>query len=302
MRHVRMLGLCLVAAFALSALAAVPALAKSPYTAETVTQFKYCPYTDTAVSGCFQGQTLPGYKGGFFKLGGVVVPLSKPITIQGGFSFNEKGEETIVSATNGGETLESPELKVDGGLSLLNASAAGWPTALKQSFKEAKKNKEGGLNVKIEVAGTKLYETPGALNTENLIDESGPAMSLPLKVRLISPWLEKLASEDPESGTCETGSNEAPIWQYLTSEAPGEAGELTFNEDFTTVALTGGTLVDLHWGVGSASYTSGCGGAYESYVDAALNGVEKPYVGGTTELSGTLYTSNREYDQEQFEG
>jgi hypothetical protein len=296
-----MLGLCLVAAFALSALAAVPALAKSPYNAETVTQFKYCPLTDTEVAACFYGQTLPGYKGGFFKLGGVTVPLSKPVIIQGGIHETEAGPEYVVGAANGGETLESPELKVDGGLSLLNAQAAGWPAALKQSFKEAKKNKEGGLNVKIEVAGTKLYETSNAIDTENLIDESGPAMQLPLKVRLISPWLEKLASEDPESGTCETGSNEAPIWQDLTSEAPGSAGELKFNEQFTTVELTGGTLVDLHWSVEPASYTSGCGGAYESYVDAALNNVEKPSGGGTTELSGTLYTSSREWDQEHLE-
>ena len=221
MRHVRMLGLCLAAVFALCAMAAVPALAKESKQQKEEQKiwpaFKYCPYQDSNSEAelCFAGVTSGGPGGGFFALGGVKVPLSKPITLQGGLKENEStGELYIRPAANGGETLESPELKVPGGLNLLTKEIqedARWPASLKEAFKEAKKNKETGLSVKIELAGgNALYELEGALNTTNLIFEEGPAFKLPLKVRMISPWLEKLGG-----GPCEIGNEGTPVWQYL---------------------------------------------------------------------------------------
>jgi hypothetical protein len=302
-RHVRMLGLCLVAAFAVSAVVAMPALAKkSEYNVKTFGQFKGCPYTDPEVNYCYAGITSGGRNGGYFELGNVTVKLSKPITLQGGFIGTE-GELTLVPATNGYQTLEAPELKVQGGLGLITTKdqeEAGWPEALKQSFKEAKKNKETTLNVKIELAGNNLiYETPGALDTENIIGESGPAFKLPLKVRMINPWLERLGG-----GPCEIGNDTNPVWQYLTTEKSGRAGSFSEGYEFLTIELAGSRLNDLNWSVEEASRASGCGsGEDEAYVDAAVNGVlEQGYRRkGITVLQGNLYTGNTPFVREKFE-
>jgi hypothetical protein len=313
-RHVRMLGLCMVALLVLSAVASSSAMAKkSGYSAETWEQYKSCPYTNTKVEICFAGITSGGKEGGFFKLGRVNVPLNKPITLQGGAYSCEDEEpvaeaceelpyygDYVVPATNGGQTLESPELKVEKGLKLVTPQVeeiAEWPQALKESFKEAKKNKELNLNVKIEVAGNSLFENPAALSAEALLLEHYPAFELPLKVRMINPWLEKLGG-----GPCTVGNDAHPVMQYLTSEGVGSAGSFTAGDNFTNVALADSTLVDLGWQVEASAEASGCGGSYEGYVDSAINHVlELPGRQGVTILSGSLYTSNRTAARAQFE-
>jgi hypothetical protein len=301
-RHVRMLGLCLVAAVALGAVAAVPALAKEKYSPTTFTQYKGCPFNDPAVEYCYLGQTSGGSKGGFFELGKMTVKLAKPITIQGGLS-GEGETVNVFPATNGYQTLESPELKVGGGLNVVTPKIqeeAGWPEALKQSFKEAKKNKETGLNVKIELAGgNRLYETPGSISTQNLLEANGPAFTLPLKVRMISPWLEKLGG-----GPCEIGSEENPVTQYLTSAKPGHPGTFFEAFEFNIAGFKESRLVDLGWSVEPASDANGCGsGEDEAYVNAAINKVlELPGQVGITVLTGNLYSANtvtvREHEAE----
>ena len=315
MRHVRILGLSLAAVFAMSAMAAVPALAaKDPYSPATWEQYKYCPINSPIMAkaieerrevDCFDGRTSGGVNGGYFSLGNVTVKLSKPISLQGAFytKLEEGNGETeeektqgpsgglkIVGAENGGQTLESPELTVQGGLGLITKAdevAAGWPAALKASFKEAKKNKETHLGVKIEVAGNTLYTTWGSLDTENLLFEKGNAFVLPLKVRMINTWLEKLGP-----GPCETGNEEHPVIQDLTTEPPGRTATLYHNARFTNIELKGSRLVDLNWSVPTEGDATGCGGAYESYVDAALNEVmELPHQHGTTVLEGDLFTA-----------
>jgi hypothetical protein len=311
-----MLGLCLVAVFALSAMAAVPALAKKGgYTVNTWTQYKYCPYTNTEVAYCVHAETSGGPDGGFFTIGNVKVPLSKPVVLQGGFieceavgrrpdtcpEGHEEGGLLVVAAVNGGETLESPELPVIHGLNLItkqDEKEAGWPQALIESFKEAKANKETGLNVKIELAGGSLFENWNGLNVEHIINQHGAAFELPLKTRLISSWLEKLGG-----GPCTIGNNEHPIMQYLTSEAPGSVGVFDPNEAFTNIELKGNSLVDLNWPVEAASGATGCGGAYESYVDAAINdtlGLQYREL-GTTVLTGNVFSGDREAVQEEAE-
>ncbi len=302
MRHVRILGLCLVAAFAVSAVAAMPALAnKSGYTVETLTQYKGCPVSNTEINDCFAGVTAGGSKGGFFQLGNVVVKLNKPIVLQGGFIGTE-GELTVIGAANGYQTLEAPELKVQGGLGLITTrdqEEAGWPESLKQSFKEAKKNKETSLNVKIELAGGNLIsETPGALDTENLLYQDGTAFKLPLKVRMINSWVEKLGG-----GPCEIGSETSPVWQDLTSEHPGAVGKFSEGYGFITIELAESRLVDLGWPVEEGSAANGCGGGEdEAYVDAAINKVlELPGQHGITILQGNLYTANASFIRGKFE-
>jgi hypothetical protein len=314
-RHVRMLGLCLVAAFAVSAMAAVPALAhKESFeqylnTNSSYEVYKYCPYANAETENCYFAQTSGGKNGGFFELGGVRVPLSKPITLQGGFYGVGAGIK-LLPATNGGETLESPELKVPGGLGLITPrieEQAEWPASLMQAAKEAKRNKEAGLDVKIELAGgNRLYELTGALDSENLLEEEGPAYQLPLKVKITGPFLASLGG-----GPCEIGNEEHPIMQDLTSEGSGAAGSFAEGFEFFQVGLNESRLVALNWPVEIEAAAKGCGGAYESYVDHALNILLEvashpegaTYYGrtGLTVLQGHLMVANTEGVKAQFE-
>ncbi len=297
MRHVRILGLCLVAVFAVSAVAAMPALAnKNGYTVKTLTQYKGCPYNNPEVENCYAGITAGGSKGGFFQLGRAIVKLNKPIVLQGGTHGSDE-EISAFAATNGYQTLEAPELKVQGGLNLITPRVeeeAGWPASLTQAFKEAKENKETGLNVKIELAGGNLlYETLGALSPQNILEASGPGFQLPLKVRMINPLLERLGG-----GPCEIGSDAHPIWQYLTSEHPGAVGKFQEAYEFNAVELQESRLIDLGWPVEEGA--NGCGGGEdEAYVDDALNRVlELPGQVGITELQGNLYIATSQLVKE----
>jgi hypothetical protein len=286
-----MAGVSLLAAVGISAIAAMPALAKDPYTdVNSWAAYKYCPYENPEIDDCFAGITAGGSKGGFFQFGNVKVKLNKTIVLQGGF-IGAGSTIKVVPAAHGGETLESPELKLPGGLSLITKSIQAekeWPDALKQSFKEAKHNKENGANVKIELAGTELFTVPGSLDIENIINESGVAFRLPLKVRIISPWLEKLGG-----GPCTIGSDEHPVLQHLTTEGAGRATTgIEFNEAFTNIFIRNSQLVDTGWHIEEASKATGCGGEYEPFVNAALNRVlesDIPSRVGITVLTGNLH-------------
>ncbi len=208
-----------------------------------------------------------------------------------------------VFAPEGAETLEAPELKVNKGLKLIDQTiqeVQEWPEELSAALKEAERNGEGNVYAKIEVAGSGLYETYGGLNTTNLLDESGPAFILPLKVRLINPFLEKLGG-----GPCTIGNDEFPIVQRLSSEPPGRfasPGGFKHNSNLTQLEIGGSRLVDLSWPVPEGAGASGCGGPYESYVDAALNEVlELPSQHGSTFLLGTLWTGTAYTTKKAFE-
>jgi len=308
MRHVRILGLCLVAAFAMCAVAAMPALAKEKYSQNTWTQFKYCPYDDAEVEACTAGLTSGGPHGGFFQLGRVEVPLNKPVVLQGGIANDEAapgaepGADRFVAAANGGETLESPELAVKGGLKVITKQIqeeAGWPQALKESFKEAIKDKEAALDVKIATAGNTLYENPNALNVDHLLEGAGNTFELPLKTTMSNSWLAKLGG-----GPCTVGNEAHPIVQDLTSGGAGAIGKLHFNEAFTVIEIENNRLVDFNWPVEAEALASGCGGSYESYVDQAIDIATETTFGqhyGFTVLSGNLYTASREAVQKEAE-
>jgi hypothetical protein len=86
------------------------------------------------------------------------------------------------------------------------------------------------------------------------------------------------------------------VIQDLTTEPPGRAtepGGFLHNAAFTNIELKGGRLTDLNWSVPTGGDASGCGGEYESYVNAALNEVmELPHQHGSTVLEGDLFTAN----------
>lgn len=307
MRLVRRLGVFTMALLALGALVTSSAIAKkSKFNENTWRQYKYCPSEGHSIEGeeyfiCTYGETYA--KSGQFQLGRVVVPFSKPVVIQGG--LKSLGEGPIVAALAPGETLESPELKVKGGLNLITPQVmeeAGWPEALKEKFKEAKKNKETTEFVKIEVAGNTLYENPHAVSPLAILSENGNAFELPLKVKITGPFLEKLGG-----GPCEVGNNEFPILQELKSGGAGSGGVhasvgkreanpetgAPFGEQ---IEIEGSRLVDFNWPVPEGAMAKGCGGEYEEYVDNALNILMELSRGrqGYTVLTGNLFVSTPE--------
>jgi len=301
-RHLRIIGLCLVAMFAVSAMTlgiASPALAgkesKQIKEDERVWDvFKNCPWNTPGVELCTEGETFKGSKGGFYTIGTAKVALSD-VVIQAGIHENsETGLYELFAPTDGAQTLESPPEPVTNGLKLITPEIqedAGWPEALKEAFKEALKNHESTLDAKIEVGGGNvLYETPGALNTTNLIFEEGPAFKLPIQVKLESPFLEKLGG-----GPCVVGNQITPIWQELSSEAKvnGTAGKLYINNEGDDVILKEGRLGADGWSIPEAALAQGCGGEYESQVDAAIDRTLQGYnrADGITLLSGSLNES-----------
>jgi hypothetical protein len=101
MRRLKMVVLCLVAAFALSALAAGPASA----TTNVWTKFQQCPFHFPSTGpgfgetqGCIYGEAG---KESFFQAGKVTVKFEKKIILQGGFQENEiTGEQHFLPALN----------------------------------------------------------------------------------------------------------------------------------------------------------------------------------------------------------
>jgi hypothetical protein len=238
-----------------------------PYSPYTWGQYKHCSWeTKLYQQNCFTGITLGGGQGGYFEFGQVKVPLSKSIVFQGSFTGEE--EEIQVEPAVGVESLEAPELPVKGGIGLFSKRTQEieeWPAALKESWKEAKANRETAVDVKIEMAGNGCFEELGCLDPEHILFEEGIAFKLPLKVKITAPWLEKLGSEP-----CYIGSDEHPIHINLTTAGPGASGAFTHNYTLTNNDLVNSKLVDLGWHIEQASLPTDCGGAYAPYIDASL--------------------------------
>ncbi len=296
MRHVRMLGLCLVGAFAMSVIAATPALAEWSLK-KIYAPFSACPYNNPEVGICVHAQTYGGKNGGQFTVGSITIPLSKKITLQGGMTWagytSETPLEGFIEPENSQETLLAPPLKVPGGFAHRISPQPYWPTALKESYENAKKNNELTATETLELAGTP------ELDPEHLLVAEETAFELPMKVRVTSPWLTTLGG-----GPCYVGSNEHPILVDLTSglstgpfpyeynTSQGAVGELTFRDNFDYVEIANSTLVNNTYAVTTGA--EGCGGEFESIVNRAVStaaGVPDASGANTVVLTGVQKVS-----------
>lgn len=306
-----MVGVCLIAVFAVSAVSAGSALARDPYNQYTFQQYKHCPFSAPNLENCFTGITLGGATGGYFQYGNLLVKLSKSITIQGGYT-GAGSEIQVVAPEDGSKLLESPAEPITKGLNVITPKIqeqAKWPAALKASFAEAKAHKETPATATIEMAGNECTTVPGCIDTESILFEepTPPAFRLPLKVTVGNAWLEKLGG-----GPCQVGSDEHPIKQDLVSSGAGTSGELKFEEpNFESLELAGSRLVDVNWHISKEQGAKGCGGTeYEAYVDRALNialEIESPEGNeltgkiGVTVLSGNLHDSATAHAHKKIE-
>jgi len=287
MNHKRSIrGICrhaLVAVVALIVPLAVasPVLAAEHHPTGNFAPFKYCPLSNSSVTGCIVAVTSSGE----FTVGKKTVPITKPITLQGGTIENEAtGELTFVAAENA-ETLSKTAEPVPGGLFGIKP-----PEYLNKEQKEKFEEMiNKGLTGVTET--TELAKPASAikLNTTNLITETGVALQLPVKVKLSNVFL---------GSSCYVGSESEPIILNLTtgttSPPPpnkpikGKAGMLEILEGGALLRLLGGSLVDNAF---AAPGATGCGAPFSALVDKLVDstfGVPAAAGENTAILNGNL--------------
>jgi hypothetical protein len=280
----------LVAGLALGILASVgvasAASAKTPTGDFAV--FSQCPRFTTGVKECLFSQT----KSGEVTLNKQNVPIVNTITLQGGLT-RVKGAETFVGALNG-ETLSKTAQPVPGGLlGLVKCNEISNPI-FRVACELVFQNGVTGVNAVTELA--KPASDIG-INTNNLVNQEGVALSLPVKIHLENPFL---------GGSCYIGSESSPIvWNLTTGTtspaAPnkpisGKVGEIVLKDEANFVELTGNSLVDNAY---SAPESSGCGEflGIKGVLDGIINGkIGLPSADGknTTILNNTIREATAE--------
>lgn len=190
--------------------------------------FAKCPLARPSIEGCIKAVV----NGGSLTVGWASVPLTAPIVLQGGFEAASTG--IAFFGASDGETLSAAPQPVPGLTGMLAITAT------------------------VELAGSASGRTEIGLNTGNLLIESGPALTLPVVIKLDNRLL---------GDECTIGSSSDPIEIALTTGSSGSlqgsAGELT-SESSGANTLKDAKLVAADFPVGLAH---GCGGSLSSFVD-----------------------------------
>lgn len=231
------------------------------YTGEFA-KFNYCPVKTAGVVKCIVSVT----NGGEIILGKKKTPIVNPVTLQGGYGKQE-GEEHVqkfYEPTNGVTLSKTPEA-VEGGL-LGIVPPEGSPPLVKLLSKYFFENKITGVNATLELAKP---ASEIRLDTYNLLNESGTALKLPVKVHLENPFL---------GSSCYIGSSSSPIiWNLTTGTTSppaghtpltGKAGYIEVKEEEELTQINDNELVENDW---SAPEANGCGGILSFLVDPVIN-------------------------------
>jgi hypothetical protein len=252
--------------------------------------FAECPVTLS--SGCIAAKT----ESGEFIVGNKTVPITNPITLQGGFNENAANELVLVAA-KGGNTLTKAPQNVPGGLTgLVNCTAIKGNGLLEKaergSCQAIFENGVTGVTATTELAGP---ASAVHINLGNLLGAEGTALTLPVKVHLENQLL---------GNACYVGSNAAPIVLTLTTgktspPAPnksisGNPGTLAFNPEGTIITVSKNSLVNNSF---AAPTTNGCGGVFEFLIGPIINsalGVPAAAGHNTAILNGTLRQTSSE--------
>jgi hypothetical protein len=257
----------LIAVFALSLAMAPSALASGPTGAYSV--FAQCPRFSKEVAqneiSCLYSTT----ESGEVKIGSTAVPIVNHIILQGGIFTSNETEEQRFSAALNGETLSKTPQKVPGGLLDLVKCNEISNFFERIACELVFENGATGVNAITELA--KPASAIG-INTNNLVNSEGVALSLPLKVRLENAFL---------GGECYIGSSSSPVTLNLTTGVTsppgpntpisGEIGDLMFHEEgggHKLEEITGNKLVDNAF---SAPEASGCGGIFSFLIDPIID-------------------------------
>ncbi|MGB7685731.1 MAG: hypothetical protein WBL45_08100 [Solirubrobacterales bacterium] len=267
------LGVAAVLAFALgpSALAA-PHDPKGEFK-----PFGYCPLELKTVTECIYSAST----GGSITIGKKTVPIKDPVIFQGG--SGEVGEGVKFFGAEGVETLlETPQSVPSGLLGITPPSW--WPDSFQEWFNEQINDGATDVTATLELAAPPTSIT---LSTQNLVNQEGTALGLPVKIKLDNPLL---------GSNCYLGSDAKPIQIDFTTgksgAAKGSPGVVNFNKELTRVIINDGRLAN---GTFVAPSVEGCGGIYSSYIDPLVNSVlGLPSASGenTAILEGKLQSAN----------
>jgi len=262
---------------------ASPALAVEHHPTGIFAPFKDCPLANENINDCVFAQT----KSGEFKVGKKTVPIVNTITLQGGFIDEESGLKFV--AAENGETLSKTAQPVPGGLLGILAPSF-LPGFLQELFNEFINKGITGVTATTELAAP---ASSIGLSTQNLVEEKGIALSLPVKVKLSNPFLGE---------SCYIGSNSHPVVIEFTTGATsppppnksihGKAGTFEQEDGFLLIRLKNNSLVNNSF---AAPGVEGCGGIFSFLIDPAVNaelGTPSAAGNNTAILNGTLETAN----------
>jgi hypothetical protein len=270
---------------------ASPALAVEHHPKGDFAPFADCPLSNPATNLCIFAQT----ESGEFVIGKATVPITKTITLQGGIHENETtGLQEFIGAEDGNTLSKTPQ-KVPGGLlGLIKCNEIKGEGFLEKTARKACEavfeNGLTGVNATAELAAP---ASSIGISIQNLIEENGVALSLPVKVHLENPLL---------GSSCYVGSNAHPVVIELTtgttSPPPpnkpikGKVGTLEFKDEFNLVIARNNSLVNNSF---AAPKSEGCGGLFSfligPLVDSKL-GLPSPAGHNTAILNGTLQDAN----------
>jgi hypothetical protein len=243
--------------------------------------FADCPLSHPELAACLVAKT----ESGEFTVGKKTVPITKTITLQGGFVEEETGAMAFVGAADGNTLSKTPQ-KVPGGLAGLIKCNEISNLIERLACEVVFENGLTGVNATTELAAP---ASAIGLNELNLLTQTGTALSLPVKVKLENPFL---------GNACYVGSNTSPITLNLTtgttSPPPpnkpitGSRGKLESNPEGNILTITKNSLVDNSF---AAPGATGCGGLFAFLIDPIINaslGVPSAAGHNTAILNGTL--------------
>lgn len=300
-----MVGLCLVAVFAVASVTATSASAVEKYK-KSLKLYENCPVnaenpewaaSEGKLEFCVYAETEKT-EGGQFKVGNITTPLSKPVKLQYGLAWKEDCEvepetcldEISVPPINGLEAITPTPEKVPGepiaNITPAEQEELGWPEGLKNRYREGQKKK----TVKTVYETIELAGVPKTTRWRVVFQE-GTGVEAPVMIKGENKWLSQLGD------VCYIGGPSNPIVQHLTSGAStspltketiqGEADLVEFFHNFEGVAVHS-KLVDNTYAVPGAT----CTGPYSSYIEATINkefGIPAAAGASVTELKGWLY-------------
>jgi hypothetical protein len=248
--------------------------------------FADCPLSSSATNFCIFAKT----ESGEFVVGKKTVPITSTITLQGGFHIIQNEELEIEGyeflGAEDGNTLSKTPQNVPGGLAgLINCPEIS--NFLERIACEVVfENGLTGVTATTELAAP---ATSIGISVQNLVEGSGTALTLPIKVKLNNPFLGE---------SCYIGSNADPISLPLTTgtTAPpepnkpitGKVGKVSLKDEFALTVVTENTIVNNSF---AAPEAEGCGGIFAFLIDPIVDAqLGLPAAAGhnTAILSGTL--------------
>jgi hypothetical protein len=251
--------------------------------------FYDCPY-NPEVSTCVVATT----ESGEFTIGKERVPITNPITLQGGVSHFFSGQEEKFFAAEDGNTLSKSPQKVPGGLAGLVKCPEISNPIVRAICEGIFENGITGVNATTELAAP---ASAIGLHALALLSGQGIALSLPIKIHLENPLL---------GNSCYIGSNAHPVVIEFTTGTTtppppnkpitGKPGTLSENANSTILTDSGNELVNNSY---AAPAAEGCGEFFfiKGYLDGLVNaklGLPSAAGHNTAILRGKLKAADQE--------